>query len=73
MLILNNTKLCGLPHNISSKLICVSTSSLPDPDRGRRPSRDKRRNRRSSSFNRTFSHIHITQITTTITFENLLF
>lgn len=53
MLIENSNKLCGIPHCLANRLVSVSTTSLIDNDRGRRNSRDKRRHRRSSSFNRT--------------------
>ena len=69
MLIRHNTKLCGIPHYIASKLIRISTTSLPDHDRGRRPSRDKRRNRRSSSFNSMLSLKQIPLIMLKISFQ----
>lgn len=52
MLIESSNKLCGIPHCIANRLVSISTTSLIDHDRGRRNSRDKRRHRRSSSFNR---------------------
>lgn len=52
LLIENSRKLVGVPHYIACRLGSMSTSSLIEHDRGRRTSRDnKRRNRRSSSFN----------------------
>ena len=58
LLIRNSTRLCGLPPFLATKLVCISTSSLTGTagdifgERGRRLSRDKKRHRRSSSFNR---------------------
>lgn len=52
MLIENSNKLGGIPRCIANRLVSISTTSLIDHDRGRHNNRDKRRHRRSSSFNR---------------------
>jgi hypothetical protein len=65
LLIRNSTRLCGLPPFLATKLVCISTSSLTGTagdifgERGRRLSRDKKRHRRSSSFNRKMINCNV--------------
>ena len=59
MLIANSTRLCGVPHFVVNKLKSVSSSFLADGERGRCLTRDKKRHRRSSSFNSMSMSIYI--------------